>query len=433
MAILTLRNVLPELFQNNLDKEFVYDELKLIPYRGTNRSSSHASLKIQYDLAELSPSQGICINELCRTAFRGDVDLIRGGRRGLKYDVKSLAISDNEKDLYVDAIESLGIDLVDISETMQEAFKHYKKSGVAYVKYTEETLAGAKRVSLENIDTRNAMIQRKERTYDPSILFIMPKMITGYEDISVFYGDVVARKFKQIPIYPNFKESGDKRECVFMFKKGTMVYGVPDSIHTLRDQWIEYALTELGCKVSGTEFVATKLLKYQETNVAKETTKGKEGFQQLALQFSQVMTNEGNKAKSLVMARVPPNVNMEFEDLAFNRDQKWFDSQMAKATGNIYATHGVYKQLTGTESAKSNIGGNVIGDLMTIFDYKTIMGYQKEFSDFALKISDVMMEFVGEEGMKGTRILFPRTIDEIKQNLADGDSFVEQVRGSSQE
>ncbi len=427
MAVLTLRNVLPELFQNELDKKFVYDDLGLIPYRGSNRYSSHATLNLQYDLAELSPSQGLCINELTRTAFAGDVDLIKGGRKGLMSDPAKPAMLATDKDRYVDMIESVGLDLIQVNKTLQEAFKQYKKSGFCFVRYKEETLAGAKKITLKAMDSRNCMRKYRKRKSDPFQVFVMPRMITHYSDQYMFFSHIEDKRFEIIPMYPFFKKRKNSRETMFMFKKGNMVYGLPDSIETIRDQWIEYALTELSCKISGTEYTAMKLWIYKDLKPSSDTAKNRAKFMKLAGQLEKVMTNSGDKAKSMVFTKVPNNVELDIEDLQFSRDSEWYKTNLDKACNNIYAAHGVYKQLTGAEQAKANIGGNIIGDLMTVYDYKVIATHQRDMANFFMNISNTIAEFSGEEDMKNVKIVFPRTIDEIKTNLSGSKNLTDEI------
>ena len=426
MAVLGIKSSLHPLFQSDLDKDFVYSQLDLIPYRGNDDYSSHASLQLYYDLAELSPSYNICINELKRTAFAGDMDLSKSGRLGLKTDPEDLLMTRDEKLRYVDGIESVGVTLPQINELIQSAFEHYKISGVAYIHYIESMLGDARKISMKIIDTRNGMIIRRKRRNSPILLFVMPKFITQYSTSFQFFSAITKKVFRQIPVYPFFRNRKTFRETVFMFKKGGLVYGTPDTVGTIRDQWIEYALTELSAKISGSEFVCTKLLTYQAKEATSDARKEKKKFDQLSINLKNAMTNKG-EASSLVIIKVPPNIGLDFEDLTFSRDSTWYKTQLDKACNNIYAANGVYKQLTGAEQAKANLGGNILMDLMTVYDHKIINGYQRDFSNFFMPISNEIVKFAKLNGLENTKLVFPKTIDDIKENLSGSPNIAEQI------
>lgn len=417
----TLRNPLPSVFKDNSDNRNTYDEFGLIPYRGNSKESSHSYLKLLYDLFELSPSQGSCINDIVNYAFSGDIDLVKSSKPGLKLE-KSGEMNDSEKVDYCTKLESLGISsLLEIGRLSKMKGRHKKISGNSYLYVKVVTINGESKVSFKVYHTLCGMILKKKKDTDPTTI------VLANDFTSTTLKDKDKRKL--VRVYPDVNISGAGKvfETVFHLKANeeeSDIYAMPDSLQTLRWQYIESALADLSCKISGTEFVAKQLLVMPGPDPATDGTgddNQKSKFLRMTHSLRDLMTNEGHNAKSLGIIQSPFGSDMpELHNLEVNRDSAWFKCQMEIASNYIYAAHRHNKQLTGMSTATSNIGGNVIFDLSVKFNHTVVKPIQAQCENEWLEIMDWIMSVTGNEAYKGVRFKFNDNIKEQLKDLKDG-------------
>ena len=132
-----------------------------------------------------------------------------------------------------------------------------------------------------------------------------------------------------------------------------------------------------------------------------------------------VTTNEGGFGESKTLAGIeyphggrPPTAI----PLAINRDVKYSDFQIDKASSYVYSIHGWDKQLNGFEPARSNIGGNIIIDLFITKNTGTILPLQNDWCEIW---AEILVEIAGQTEYQGQvyTLKFPNLIDELVEQL----------------
>ena len=71
-----LQNPIPNEVQDDEKAALFFSKYKLVPYSGTNQSSSHTILKYITNLSILSPTLSSCINAFGFYGFGGNIDVV---------------------------------------------------------------------------------------------------------------------------------------------------------------------------------------------------------------------------------------------------------------------------------------------------------------------------------------------------------------------
>ncbi len=425
MSVLSLQPPISESYQGVLDESGVYDDLGLIPCRGTLGYSSHAYLELLGDMAELSEDHGTCINDIVTMGFKGDIALEKKAKKGLKRrEDKDYSLSEEDESTFCELLESVGVDLCMISELSCQLVRHHKIYGNAYLKLREININGVVKYFFEIIDPKHIAYIKKKDSQDPDTFFVSKNSLFGFESrksFSDFIQDSDRRNYKLIRKYPAFSERLNVRETIFHLKdNGNGHYGMPDTVHTLRSQWVNFAQTDLSSKIAGSEFVAKKVIVAKQKSQSKTESKKKdrEGLKQFSVDLKKLSTNDGAEAKSLVVISPPPNIeSLDFEDLEVNRDTESFKAHHDKAQKAIYAAHGVDRQLTGAADIKSSLGGNMLHNMLLKYDYKVIRPYQERISNFLLDVQKVISTTLNQPIIHNTRLIFPRTAATMRSEI----------------
>lgn len=415
LAQINLVNPLPPLFQDKNDKGAKFKDGKLIPFRGESKETAHGFLKLLYDLYELSPSQFTCVNNVISYGFSGNIDLERNVKAGLMLNADT-TLGDEAKLDWCDRIERYGISPLDIVKLSQFASIHKKVSGNAFVLYRLVNQNGEYNLTLQVIDSRCPIYLKDDSVkYDKVRVFNNPSEID----------DSNKDNFRDIPVYPAFNESRNIKECVFHLKNCDISgskYSMPDSLGSLRWQYVEYMLNDLSCKVSGEEYVAKHLAVVRGLEPLMKEDGDDEGIdfiKEMGRSIRKIVAQNGNDGKQRVMALLglPAEAEFDLHSLDVNRDTNWYAKQENSAAFKIFSAHRDNRQLAGDQESKSNLGGDFMSPLYVKYGV-TIQKYQDEMSNFFKLIFGQLSEDVNDPIIGIVKIKFEDKISQIVDRLS---------------
>jgi hypothetical protein len=230
--------------------------------------------------------------------------------------------------------------------------------------------------------------------------------------------------------YPHFTESdgGRVKETIFHFKNNDGMsdyYGMGPHIAVGRDRFIDYVLTELFTKVSATEFVTKKLgtMKRKDSDTDGDKKKQYEEFQDMKKVINNMISNIGTDSKTLGIMALPSNMEkIEWEDLEVVRDHETWEFLLNKSQKAVLGSHGWDAQFLGLETAKSNIGGNVIHDIMVKSDFAVLRKEQNRMANFFMDVNNQLCEDIGSNEFVNTKYVLPRTAEEMRGHFSKKDS-----------
>lgn len=418
MGVYSITPAIPRVYQNSLDKSGVYGDLNLIPIRGYNMHSSHATLRLWHTLFMTSTAHGTCIKDLREMGFMGEIDLEISGRKGLKSD--PVEIEDNTfKDRYCDFIEDAGFSLEDISKLAQCLFTDKKWCGNAYLHYREVTIGNVKKVYLKKLNPMHVMYLEQVKDTDPKVLLVTKRNVfdfSGYLTFGSYLKD--ENNYSLIKVFPDFTERGDVRETIFHFRNNdgeSDYYGMPDTVQTVKAQYIDAQLDEITCQTVATEVTARKWFVLKRNAQCKLS---KEEFDNLVLNVRTIATTEGKKkAKTVAFSSLPEGVEIEDFDFMINRDTDDFKAKQARAISTIYAAHGVDKEMTGLEQIKSSLGEGAMMNVFLKYDHKVVKSLQAEMANDFMKLNEVVCDAFGNSEFRKVKYKFPDKTSDLQDDI----------------
>lgn len=407
-----IKNPIPDTVKDTKDLRKVIRGLKLIPYYGTSERSSHNYLKLLYDLYQLSPSQGTCINDINTFAFEGFPGL------GKVADINDPEpeVSDQEKSQFAEIYSRLGLKFFDITAHAKAAGLHYKYSGNIFFRIRKTIVQGQPYYSIGLEFPYNCMyaVMSDEEADDPRMIFIakdysLDRLQKGY--------------FRITSKFPEWTDHGDYFETIYHVKNdvdGNDWYGRPDSLQSIHWQVVEFLLSDQAVKIGSTNMVALYLLAFEAPEIETHTDSKDDRQSKLrekVVALRKLVTTSGDSPEAIGAVEYAKDSNPP-EVLKFDimRDYEWFESQNTIAKQHIFGSHRWPSELSGSTQSKSGIGSNIMKDLFLIKDETVIRPYQRFMSGHF----NTIWNFIGQDSGQdiGSYIpVFPNNIINLVESI----------------
>lgn len=406
-----LRNPIAETIN---DKRLIIDYvngLPLVPYYGNDTRTSFNTLKLLENLHELSPSAHSCMEDIIHYCFKGDYDVCTMEHSGFMAETEDLPYSD--KLAFLSQLEGIGITIEQINDVTCELSRSMDKFNNSYL-YIREYLG---QYHIEAIHPMNLMLL--DTTLGEPKTYVFSENF----DITQF----VMFKFKMIRKYPEWTEVDGAKETILHFtdlNSRSRFYGRSKRIAILNDMFAEYKGAQQRGKVSGSDFVATMILAFEQEDYTSDL-QGDDGQNTEAAavskgkQINAAMTNKSdlNGSPDSILCidyphggQAPTPIKMEV-----NRDHQYMVSSNEIAVSNIYANYGWFKELSGKAQSKGGIGANILKDLFEVAYTTVIQPRQDTMSKIWHKVFSIMID-----GNDKT-IKFPNLMENMgwNQGMAD--------------
>jgi len=420
----SLVNPIPAIIADPVELGEFFTKYSIIPYYGTAESTSHYTLSLLSDLSTLSSSHKSCKINISKYAFSSKVDIVKQSIPGLLEDDESDDLSRADKiKFHNDFLNVYGIKLPSIVELSKSLYNDNADCGNAYLRIRVVKVGGTTQVFFKVLHYKQIAYLRTKKNEDRILIYTKKwgdEQYWAKNPPTLYKASYLNEPF-------NWWKRSNVIETVLHLKNRcdeSDYYGRPDILSVMYWMFTEWCQQDLSVKTSSTEFVSKILLAFEEEDPARgkkgtSKTSKADKFRKRMITIRSLTTNEGNydEAKTVGGIEYPfgskPPIAIKLD---INRDVKYSEFQINKASSYIYSIHGWDKQLSGFEPARSNIGGNIIIDLFVQRNIGTIMPLQDKFSDLWSNVFNEVALVVGYNGDVHT-VKYANLIDSLVDKL----------------
>lgn len=345
-----LTNPIPDLIADKGDLVRFFDVAKfLVPYGVQNNKSAHRTLKMLFDLYDLSSVQKSVMSAKADFCFGNGVKTSQG-------DV------DNTQEFF-DFLTGLGIDPSEITDTARACYRDEGICGSTFVLGRITEVNGQWAASIKRLPPTHCLpcydFDEKNPEFESTILYNDRPISDGFALDSDKYS-----KWKIAGKWPKVTKRGAVLETIFQMNNvgyECNFWGRP----TADSNWlyIDYQQANSTAKISGSEVTSKVLIlmkepdkiKLEEVGASAENVK-----KEITSAIRTTMTNTGANSQSVASIfydEEPPEV----VQVGINRDFQWAGWVSKLAEQRICAAHGIPATLAALEDLKSSgLSGTLI-------------------------------------------------------------------------
>jgi len=408
----------------SIDREELTRLLKkysIMPYYGTNESSSHSMLQLLHDLAEVCPSHNACKVDVYKYTFGSSLDIVRRPEPGFADDFEQEQLERAEKLAFIKWLRSIGITMIQIHGLLKDLASSLDDSGNAYLAIRIDYFGNKPIVTLKQWDFRYAAYLATKPLESPWIV-----CTTKWDE--QYWRDNPPSLYTASELHKPFNwrqlRRGKTYETIVHFhtnRKPNAVYGRPAILSAMNWMYTEYMLGDLAGKTSGTEFVSKYVFLFEEIDpkrFAGTPTEKDAAFKIRMNELRTLTTVEGHQPKGFAGLDYPFKGNKpELLKLDVNRDTKHLQFLSDTAAAEIYQLWQWDRQLTGFSLAHANLGGNIIIDAFTTRNISTVEPRQAYWENAFAHIFQQIADVVAPRQEVHT-IQCPNLIDRLVEALA---------------
>lgn len=455
--IFNLPNPIPPTVTDPEELQAYYLKFGIIPYYGTEETTSHLFLDLLNTLAELSPTFKATMRDINTYTFGLNLEIVGRAVPGLKSQTTELSFNDQVD--FSNYLAGLGIPLKTILKLSKRINYHLAIAGNAYLVITRVEAAGAVRYWL-NVPHFSNCAYLKPRPEDAGEEFILiskfltnktlldkhpPEVLRATQEEEELRWMTTAPGIEKAVVHIKKDSDGDKSEF----------YARPDILSVITYLYIDFQLGNLNSKIAATELVTKKILAFEAPDPNLPVTAPDDNgggqywgeitpriagdiaakeplslFEQNMLVLKELTTNLGKHPSSISLGKAAATIaGVEYPaganpptpiDLELNRDTKHQAWQLETAVSIITAVLGWAPELIGIRPAAATLGGNLLYDIFTMKNVTTIKPKQTEFQDIW---NTVLSQIVDREGGAGEftnyGIEYPDVISEMVEAIKD--------------
>jgi hypothetical protein len=400
-----LNNPIPDLIADKGDLvKFFGDARFLVPYAVQKGKTAHATLKLLFDLYDLSPVQKATVTAKSDFCFGNGIETMNG-------------VNDTTKEFF-DFLLSIGIDPSEVTDIARSCYRDEAVCGTTFLLARMTEVNGQWQGSIDRIPPTHCL---PGYDFDGKSDFNNTILYNDKPIDSALYmtsGSEKYQSWKMIGKWPRITKSGKVFETVFQMNNvgyEADFWGRP----TADTNWlyIDYQQANSTSKIAASEVLSKVLLLMKEPDAELLEQAGKSSEQvkvEITAGLRGTMTNRGAESQSLAAIfydEVAPNV----VQVGINRDYAYAESVRKMTVQNICAAHGIPASLVGLEQMNVGLGGTVVMDTLIKTNYMKIVPTQMRFSRM---FNHVMSFFAGYTGfdIKAHAIQF---VGPIQQMIGD--------------
>ena len=433
-------NPIPKAVRDPDELTQFFADNRFIPAYGSSTESSHGTLKLQHDLAQLSPSKEAVINFYNRYAFGGKIDLIEAAVPGLVMSEEPPSISDKEKRSIAKALANVGFTFDQFQKLSHRHNKDDFACGNMYTIYEEITVNSTKQVVLDYMHPRQCF-------------YILPKSRTTVFEMAVFkYGwnlrQEAMRKYEKIAVYPNWTKTPNGRKTIFHNANLTDehdLYGRPRDSSVLMPMYIEYSILDWASKISKNEITSKVVLAFQEPEMAPVASDDANERRAKALRSVMTSAREAyvnshgeveqapSQSKTIALISYQGDKAPTPIKLDITRDTAWFETQMLSMSNYIFVVNGIPKELAGFERSKGSLNshsGEFILQQFNTTDISAVRPRQEAYASYEDKMLHVIGEFAGISDIHDVGVRWEKTISRMVDEAMIIDSKISKRDGT---
>ena len=341
------RNPIEKLILDPSKLRAIFRKYPMLPYAGVRDNSRDGLLNLLYDMYELSPTHGSCINSI--------LDFIVGD--GIMFakitdeyiGLNDTPINDNLKTVFADLFRGkVNGNFYDLSNNVALDFM---KTGNGYINLVLIETLGVRSFFIESIQQLH--IRRLMEFGNVLDEYVISEYLADDNYLMKYPPRFVAK-------YPNFTETERGLETIIQIKEGQNVYGRPDWLCSLYNQYAEFSVLDSRIKAAANDFLPRVLI---------ESEQGDPNAPKGLLDVDDYESNFTNKSDNPLMAvfseRPHGTGKMEVVQIKPTGGEGFIRTINDIDEAKIIGSHRWSKKLLGHE-VKAGIGGTDIEQELTI-------------------------------------------------------------------
>lgn len=403
-----LTNPIPDLITDKADLIKFFGTAKfLVPYAVQRGKTAHSTLRLLFDLYDLSPVQKSVVSAKLDFCFGNGIKTTNGGE------------TDNSQEFF-DFISSIGIKPAQVTDIARASCRDEAICGTTFVLARITEVNGQWQASITQVEPTHCLpgydYDSQSSEFNSTILYNDKPIerLSQMTDSAAKY-----QKWKMVGKWPRVTKSGKVFEAMFQMNNvgyEAKFWGRPTA--DTNNLYTDYQVTNASAKISSSEVTAKVLALMKEPDPELLQQAGKtahEVKEEIAGGLRGTLTNKGAESQSLGILFYTEE-KPEVVQVGINRDYRYKESVRKEVVQNICAAHGIPANLCGLEEMKVGLGGTVILDTLIKTNGMKIVPTQKRFADF---FSEIMTFFAGYTGfdMDSHKLEFIGPIPEMIEQL----------------
>lgn len=403
-----LSNPIPDLITDKADLIKFFGQAQfLVPYAVQGRFTAHSTLRLLFDLYDLSPVQKAVVGAKMDFCFGNGFKTVNGE-------------NDNTTE-FIDFIKSIGITPEEVTEGARSSLRDESTCGTTFILARITDINGQFQASITVLEPTHCLpgydFDNRNSDFNNTILY-NDKPI---ESLSSMTSTTKYQSWKMVGKWPRITKSGKVFETIIQMNNvgyEKKFWGRPTS--DTNSLYVDYQSVNQSAKISGSEVIAKVLLLMKEPDPEKLEQAGRpseEVKKEIVSGLRATMTNNGIQSQSLAAIfydETPPEV----VQVGINRDHLFNESERKKVVQNICAAQGIPANLCGLEEMKVGLGGTVIMDTLIKTNGMKIMPTQKRFAELYTKVFSFFASFTGFD-MAAYKLEFIGPIPEMIAQLKE--------------
>lgn len=383
-----------------------YKHLKLIPYSFlTDNYSADSLLKLLYNVAALSSSKQSCITSISEFAFGGKAEVVNVIDDSFKSEEENKVTQETTKK-YKEFISSINFENKNILQLGESLLKDSLISGDKYLLVTISKVDEFNSVTIKHIDPKTVKYVNNGLldTLAYSLRWDYAYLIKNNKYISYY------------PVYPSYVESGNLIQFIIHHKKGSGIYGTPESLDCIDDQLIEYYEKKYRLVKAKDCFLPDVLLEVEEddprASAYGDTARGEEDDNlQTKINKEYASGNSSPEGKAIAVVTRPFGSNpMLIHEFDIKTKEKYLSWSAEQSRSAIYASHN-WSQLLSSVPIPKGWTSNPFADELRAKE-PTIRKYQNEV-EFIINTAFKAICKILNNGLEGLGINYTHPYKEM--------------------
>lgn len=384
-----LRNPVPEMARDKNDLLRLFNSFTyLVPYAKIGNKTAHATLKMLFDLYELSSVQKLTVQRVTSLCFG----------HGLEIDASTNAF-----------LQSVGITEKQIVNSVYSGARDESICGTSFLLITVASVGNVYKADITVIPPTHGMpaydFENEDSELNDTIFYTDKPLGNDFSIKGV-------KSWKAAKKYPLFSESNGVFTTMLQinatgYENEFWGRGAASAFW----QYIDYQSANLTAKISQSEVVSKLLTILKEPDPISVEASGttlKKIKDDVSESFRSKMTNRG-EGEGLGVLWWSGDERPDIKEVAINRDTNYSEHVRSEVITNICAAHGISPILVGLKEQRIGIGANILLDALITANAMTIEPTQKKWEGIMSEIISFIGNITGQT-VQNIELLFVNPI-----------------------
>jgi len=384
-----LSNPIPDLVADKADLVKFFEQGKfIVPYAVQSGKSAHTTLKLLYDLSELSPVQKSAIAAKQDFCFGNGVATFNG--------------ETENTDEFFDFLRQISIDPSEVTDKARASLRDEAICGTAFMLAQIAEVNGQYSASMRRLSPKNCYpcfdYDNQHADFNNTLLYSDKQVWSN-----LMLGTLKEEDWKIVGRWPKvtsrqIKGMGKVFETVVQMN--CVGYEQEFWGRAAADTnwlYIDYQQANSTAKISGSEVLTKLFLLLQEPDplLLEQAGKSAEDVKRsIAAGLRGALTNKGADSQSLA-SLFYTGEKPDVHQIGINRDSAWAKLTRENTVQNICAAHGIPASLIGLEEMRVGLGGTVVMDTLVKTNSIKVVPTQVRFERMFTNLMQFFASFTG--------------------------------------